>query len=62
MNALETVIHLYASNEQVADQSELLQQKIMIEADRTHINRLFTNLILNALQAIPENKEPIVSY
>ena len=27
----------------------------MIEADRTHINRLFTNLVLNALQSIPEN-------
>ena len=37
---------------------QLLPQKIMIEADRTHINRLFTNLLLNALQAIPENKMP----
>lgn len=59
-DALETVIHLYASNEQSPIIQELLQQKIMIEADRTHINRLFTNLILNALQAIPENKKPRV--
>lgn len=29
---------------------------VMIDADRTHINRLFTNLIQNALQAIPEGK------
>ena len=27
---------------------------VIIDADRTHINRLFTNLIQNALQAIPE--------
>ena len=27
-----------------------------MEADRTHINRLFSNLILNALQATPENR------
>ncbi|MBC7890484.1 MAG: HAMP domain-containing histidine kinase [Ferruginibacter sp.] len=27
---------------------------VMVDADRTHINRLFTNLIQNALQAIPD--------
>ena len=29
---------------------------VMIDADRTHINRLFTNLIQNALQAVPDGK------
>ncbi|MEP7109225.1 MAG: HAMP domain-containing sensor histidine kinase [Ferruginibacter sp.] len=29
---------------------------VMIDADRTHINRLFTNLIQNALQSIPDGK------
>ncbi len=33
---------------------------VMIFADRTHINRLFTNLIQNALQAIPEGKRAII--
>ena len=28
----------------------------MINADRTHINRLFTNLILNAMQAVPADR------
>jgi signal transduction histidine kinase len=28
----------------------------MVNADRTHINRLFTNLILNAMQAIPADR------
>jgi len=53
--ALATVIHLYESNDRLEIQRHLLPQKIMIEADKTHINRLFTNLILNALQAVPEN-------
>lgn len=53
--ALATVIHLYESNDRLEIQQHLLPQKIMIEADKTHINRLFTNLILNALQAVPEN-------
>ncbi len=59
-DALQTVLHLYASNDQLQITQQLLPQKIMIEADRTHINRLFTNLLLNALQAIPENKKPKV--
>jgi two-component system, NtrC family, nitrogen regulation sensor histidine kinase NtrY len=29
---------------------------VMINADRTHLNRLFTNLILNAMQAIPAER------
>jgi len=29
---------------------------VMVKADRTHLNRLFTNLILNAMQAIPADR------
>lgn len=29
---------------------------VMVNADRTHINRLFTNLILNAMQATPSDR------
>ena len=54
-DALTTVLNLYASNDQLQITHQLLPQKIMIEADRTHINRLFTNLVLNAQQSIPEN-------
>ena len=54
-DAIRTVLHLYSSNDQLEISQQLLPQKILIEADRTHINRLFTNLILNALQAIPED-------
>ena len=54
-DALITVLNLYASNDQLYITQNLLPQPVMIEADRTHINRLFTNLVLNALQSIPEN-------
>ncbi len=54
-NALTTVLNLYSSNDQLYITQNLLPQPVMIEADRTHINRLFTNLVLNALQSIPEN-------
>lgn len=53
--AIMTIIHLYQANDRLEITHQLLPQKIMIEADKTHINRLFTNLILNALQAVPEH-------
>ncbi len=52
--ALMTVIHLYESNDRLELAYQLLPEPVIVDADKTHINRLFTNLILNALQAIPE--------
>lgn len=51
--ALQNVLHLHTSNERVQITKKLLPQAIYINADKTHINRLFTNLILNAIQAVP---------
>jgi signal transduction histidine kinase len=39
----------------------LLQDKIWVHADKTHLNRLFTNLILNALQSVPEGTRPQIA-
>jgi signal transduction histidine kinase len=38
----------------------LLDEPAFVHADKTHINRLFTNLIQNALQAVPPGKIPKV--
>jgi two-component system, NtrC family, nitrogen regulation sensor histidine kinase NtrY len=35
-------------------------QPVMVHADRTHINRLFTNLLQNAMQSVPEGKQPVI--
>jgi two-component system, NtrC family, nitrogen regulation sensor histidine kinase NtrY len=35
-------------------------QAVMVHADRTHINRLFTNLLQNAMQSVPEGKQPVI--
>lgn len=53
---LQVVIQLYESNDRLEIEEELLNEKIIVDADKTHINRLFSNLILNALQATPENR------
>ncbi len=39
--------------------TNLLQVPVIVHADATHINRLFTNLIQNAVQAV-ENKKAII--
>ncbi len=53
---LRSVTQLYA----LEDKLQLIWQPgakdVLINADRTHINRLFTNLIQNALQAIPAER------
>ena len=35
--------------------------KVLITADRTHINRLFTNLIQNALQSVPDGRRATIT-
>lgn len=54
--AIRMVVHLYESNDRLNITDHLRQQRVIIEADRTQVNRLFTNLILNALQATPAER------
>lgn len=53
---LKNALHLYTSNERLRITKDLPDESVIINADKTHINRLFTNLILNAIQAVPENE------
>jgi len=54
--AIKNVTQLHS----VADNLQLTWKpaadKVFIYADKTYINRLFTNLVLNAMQAVPEGK------
>ncbi|MEO6671044.1 MAG: HAMP domain-containing sensor histidine kinase, partial [Ferruginibacter sp.] len=54
--SLRTVLHLYTGNDRLHLTKRLLPNTVIINADKTHINRLFTNLILNAIQAVPESR------
>ncbi|RYG52995.1 MAG: HAMP domain-containing histidine kinase, partial [Chitinophagaceae bacterium] len=58
---LNGVLQLYSTNEQLELRIILLQQPLIVEADRTHINRIFTNLLQNAIQATPEDEKAIVA-
>lgn len=53
---LYLLIQLYSADSRVQLDCTPLPRSVLINADRTHINRLFTNLIQNAIQAVPENR------
>ncbi len=57
---LENVIRLYSINDQIQVKVSLFPSEIMIEADKTQVNRLFTNLLQNAVQSVPEYRDPSI--
>jgi signal transduction histidine kinase len=57
---LLNVATLYSTDEKIQVDTNLYPYEIIIEADRTQINRLFTNLLQNAVQSVPENRKAII--
>jgi nitrogen fixation/metabolism regulation signal transduction histidine kinase len=55
-DTLRNVLHLHAVNDKMEIIQQLLPNPVMIDADKTHINRLFTNLVLNAIQSVPDTR------
>jgi len=55
-DVMRSVTLLYAHEDKMKLTWQPVEKEIMINADSTHINRLFTNLIQNALQAIPPER------
>jgi nitrogen fixation/metabolism regulation signal transduction histidine kinase len=54
---LENSITLYSTNDEVDVDAKLHPNQILIEADKTQINRLFTNLLQNAVQSVPDYRK-----
>ncbi|WP_126973231.1 sensor histidine kinase [Gynurincola endophyticus] len=52
---LQSLTHLYQTNEAIVLNWQPLNEALLINADKTQINRLFTNLLQNAVEAIAEN-------
>lgn len=59
-DSLRSVEQLHTGDEQATFEFEILKEPVQIHADKTHINRILTNLILNGIQAVPEGKEPVI--
>ncbi|ULQ56932.1 HAMP domain-containing histidine kinase [Flavihumibacter rivuli] len=50
-DVLYSLSHLYESNEQLEFSWKPVHRQVMLNADKTQINRLFTNLLQNAVEA-----------
>lgn len=59
-HTLINVSSLYSANEKLQINTYLQPGEIIIEADKTQINRLFTNLLQNAVQSVPETRKAII--
>ncbi|MES2893873.1 MAG: HAMP domain-containing sensor histidine kinase [Bacteroidota bacterium] len=53
---LKLLMQLHSMEDNLELEWKPVPGPVIINSDRTHINRLFTNLIQNALQAIPEGQ------
>jgi two-component system nitrogen regulation sensor histidine kinase NtrY len=56
--SLRSIQQLYDGNDKIKLHWQLLSEPVYIIADKTHINRLLTNLIQNGLQASAEDTLP----
>ncbi len=57
---LENSITLYSTNDEIQIDSDLYPNEIFIEADKTQINRIFTNLLQNAVQSVPDYRPILI--
>lgn len=55
---LSSIVSLYRTQDDLTINWKKAEGKQIIHADKTQINRLFTNLLQNAIQAVPESKTP----
>lgn len=59
-STLINVASLYATDEKMQVNTYLYPYEILIGADKTQINRLFTNLLQNAVESVPESRNAII--
>ncbi len=55
---LRSVKELNETNNEVNFSWKIIPYEVFVNADKTHINRILTNLILNGIQAVPESVMP----
>ena len=57
-DSIQSVVDLFRMDSRASILFETTDKSIRVQADRTHLNRLFTNLIRNAIEAVPSDRNP----
>jgi nitrogen fixation/metabolism regulation signal transduction histidine kinase len=57
---LNSLVSLHSMHENIEIHWKPLDEPIQIYADKTQLNRLFTNLLQNAIEAIPDNRKGVI--
>ncbi|MGW8123502.1 ATP-binding protein [Roseivirga echinicomitans] len=59
-DSLRKVVALFKADNEVEIKSNIPRNPVWIEGDANLLGRIFNNLILNALQAMPEGRNPVL--
>jgi signal transduction histidine kinase len=59
-SVLINIASLYSRNERLEINTYLQEGGVIIDADKTQINRLFTNLLQNAVQSVPDTRKAVI--
>jgi signal transduction histidine kinase len=60
-NVIGSLLDLYSTNPKVQLEWKALSQELIMHVDKTHMNRLFTNLLTNAVDACSERNKCVVT-
>lgn len=59
-DALRSVKQLYEGDDKILFELHTAPDPVMVLADKTHVNRILTNLILNGIQAVATGTKPVI--
>jgi two-component system, NtrC family, nitrogen regulation sensor histidine kinase NtrY len=60
-NLLHSINQLYQADEKVQFHDVIIPNEVLVYADKTHVNRILNNLILNGIQSVSEAFTPTIS-
>jgi nitrogen fixation/metabolism regulation signal transduction histidine kinase len=58
---IKNLVQMHETNDKIRIECLMLKEPVMIYADRTQIHRLFTNIMLNAIQSVPTDRVPEIA-
>ncbi|HEY1021221.1 MAG TPA: HAMP domain-containing sensor histidine kinase, partial [Flavisolibacter sp.] len=60
-NVIGSLLDLFSTNPKVTVTWQPVEQPVVMQVDKTHMNRLFTNLLANAVDACSERQQCVVT-